>query len=99
MTKWQGIKVSEIKAAPFGSIRCVQNLPLGLPGPPPLPASLAVFTFFDDVVILFSCFIVIATWAIAGAIYRIAVGAQDCISKPQDGVLSLKYAHPAQWIS
>jgi hypothetical protein len=32
------------------------------------------------------------------AIYKIAVGAQDCILKPKDGVLSLKYANSAQRI-
>jgi hypothetical protein len=32
------------------------------------------------------------------AIYKNAVGAQDCILKPKDGVLSLKYANSAQRI-
>jgi hypothetical protein len=53
---------------------------------------LAFFTFFDDVLIIF-LLIMIATWAIAGAIYRIAVGAQDCVLRPKDGVLSQKYAN------
>jgi hypothetical protein len=51
-----------------------------------------LFHFFCDVLIIF-LLIMIATWAIAGAIYRIAVGAQDCVLRPKDGVLSQKYAN------
>jgi hypothetical protein len=86
-----GPKVCESKAAPFGSIHWV-HFPVGTFGPPPLPADLACFALWEfftdlDFIVLFPFQIKMRPpFGDCGIIYKIAVGTQDCVLRPEGGI-------------